>query len=559
MTRYGEMVAPKNPEVTEKARVDQAENNTGGFVFVLDVWARLDRFLVLGCDQGTYYVGAKALTKDNFAVIEQCIALDGPRTVARIVEISDSGRAPKNDPAIFALAVCCGAKDQGTRKLALDALRKVCRTGTHLFHFVADVEKFRKWGRGLRRAVAGWYTNRSPKSLARQVVKYQQRDGWANRDLLRLSHAVAPTPEHDAIFRWVVGGTEHLDERLIARREHDRKEIKRTDTYKSVALPEYIVAFEALKRASDVKEVVQLIESYDFTHETIPTQWKNHKEVWEALLAKMPLTAMIRNLGKMTSVGVIAPFSTGSKRVVQAFGDTDRLHKERVHPMTVLVALKQYATGHGDKGSLSWSPVPMVVDALDSAFYAAFKSVEPTGKNTLVALDVSGSMGGTPCIGAPMRACEATAAISLLVAKTEPSHHIVGFADTIRDLGISSKDRLDSAMQKVVRQNFGATDCSLAMAWAHKEKLPVETFIIMTDNETNSGLHPYKTLLQYRQLTGINAKLVVYAVSATQYTIADPRDPGMLDICGFDAAGPQIAADFARDKIPVRKSEDLDD
>lgn len=38
-------------------------------------------------------------------------------------------------------------------------------------------------------------------------------------------------------------------------------------------------------------------------------------------------------------------------------------------------------------------PSRQVVDALDAAFYASFGTVEPAGKSTMLALDVSGSMG----------------------------------------------------------------------------------------------------------------------------------------------------------------------
>jgi 60 kDa SS-A/Ro ribonucleoprotein len=35
-------------------------------------------------------------------------------------------------------------------------------------------------------------------------------------------------------------------------------------------------------------------------------------------------------------------------------------------------------------------------------------------------------------------------------------------------------------------------------------------------------------------------------MTATGFSIADPSDPGMLDVVGFDAAAPQVMADFAR-------------
>jgi 60 kDa SS-A/Ro ribonucleoprotein len=33
------------------------------------------------------------------------------------------------------------------------------------------------------------------------------------------------------------------------------------------------------------------------------------------------------------------------------------------------------------------------------------------------------------------------------------------------------------------------------------------------------------------------------------FSIADPADPGTLDVIGFDAATPQLISDFARDAL----------
>src|SRR5512139_3934388 len=113
----------------------QVANNAGGFAWALDDWGRLDRFLILGTEGGTYYVSERALTVDNVHAVSRCIQNDGLRTVNRIAEISETGRTPKNDPALFALALAASYGDPAVRKAALEALPRVARTGTHLFHF----------------------------------------------------------------------------------------------------------------------------------------------------------------------------------------------------------------------------------------------------------------------------------------------------------------------------------------------------------------------------------------------------------------------------------------
>ena len=163
-------------------------NSAGGFAWAVDDWTRLRRFLILGSEGGSYYASEWTLTRENAQAVERCLAADGPRTVAEIVRVSDEGRAPKNDPAIFALAMAAGLGDEPTRKSALEALPQVARTGTHLFQFATFVEGFRGWGRSLRRAVGRWYAARPVEALAYQAVKYRQREGVTHRDVLRLAH-----------------------------------------------------------------------------------------------------------------------------------------------------------------------------------------------------------------------------------------------------------------------------------------------------------------------------------------------------------------------------------
>src|SRR5262245_4109202 len=161
----------------------QVPNSAGGFVWAVDDWARLRRFLILGSEGGSYYASEQTLTRENAEAVERCLSEDGPRAVAEIVRISQEGRAPKNDPALFALAMASGVGAEPTRKAALEVLPQVARTGTHLFQFATFVEGFRGWGRSLRRAIGRWYAAKHVKALAYQAVKYRQREGVTHRDL----------------------------------------------------------------------------------------------------------------------------------------------------------------------------------------------------------------------------------------------------------------------------------------------------------------------------------------------------------------------------------------
>ena len=440
------------PQSQPMPGTNQAPNSAGGFAWAVDDWTRLDRFLVLGSEGGSYYATERALTVENAQAVARCLAGDGARAVARIVEISASGRAPKNDPAIFALALAAGTGDEATRRAALAALPRVCRTGTHLLHFAEYVEGFRGWGRGLRAAVGAWYGGMAAGDLAYQLVKYRQRDGWSHRDLLRLAHPQAPDEAHGALYHWATRGWEWVGD----------------EPHPDPAL-QLVWAFERAARASDESSVVGLIRDYRLPREAVPTQWLNSARVWEALLEDMPMTALIRNLATMTRVGLVEQGADATRRVVAQLGDGERLRRARVHPIAVLAALKTYAAGRGVRGDARWSPVAAVIDALDAAFYASFGNVEPSGKRLVLALDVSGSMGSGTVAGVPgLTPRVAAAAIALVTAATEPSCPIVGFSHELVEIGISPRQRLDDVLKTIEAIPMGATDCALPMLWGMK-------------------------------------------------------------------------------------------
>jgi 60 kDa SS-A/Ro ribonucleoprotein len=530
----------------------QVPNSAGGHAWAVDVWTRLRRFLILGSEGGSYYASEWTLTRENAQAVEQAVAEDGLRAVAEIVRVSREGRAPKNDPALFALALAAGAGDESTRKAALEALPQVARTGTHLFQFAAFVEGFRGWGRALRRAVGRWYAAQSPDALAYQAVKYRQRAGVTHRDLLRLAHPAArvgagnPTldvsDEHARLFEWIVrgGGTD--------------------------GLPRLVEGFVRAQTAPTAHDAAALVREHGLPREALQPEHLTSPDVWEALLDGMPMTALIRNLATMTRVGVLAPGSDGTVRAVAQLGDAERIRAARVHPIALLAALRTYASGRGARGRGTWAPVREIVDALDAAFYTAFGNVEPAGTRLLLALDVSGSMTYGEVAGIPgLTPRDVSAALALVTAATEERYEIVGFfagrngfrkrgrpvhggyVDGLTPLALSPRQRLDDAVKTVSGLPFGGTDCALPMLYALAQEREVDTFLTYTDSETWAGdVHPVQALRDYRAASGVDARLVVVGLVSNGFSIADPADPGMLDVVGFDTATPQLISDFAR-------------
>jgi len=237
----------------------------------------------------------------------------------------------------------------------------------------------------------------------------------------------------------------------------------------------------------------------------------------------------------------------------------------RANPIALLAALRTFAAGRVRRGRDRWEPVPEIVAALDAAFHAALRAVEPTGRRTLVALDVSESMAWGEVAGVPgLTPRDAAAAMALATAATEPRHEIVGFhaggwfrdrgrhrhagiPDGLTRVAVSAGDHIDDVVDATDGLPFGATDCALPMLYAQALEREVDTFVVYTDAETEVGdMHPVQALRDYRQASGIDARLAVVGMASSGFSIADPADAGMLDVAGFDTATPQRVAAFAR-------------
>lgn len=432
---------------------------------------------------------------------------------------------------MYALALAISVGDVSTKAHAAASLPLVARTGTHLMHFVAFTKANRGWGSIFRKAIANWYQAKTPDQVAYQALKYQQRDGWSQKSLIKLSH---PKAGDDAVrsntYRYIVKGY---------------SEVK-----SDVPLPKVIEAFEQAKTA-DKATLIKLITDHRLSHEMIPNEMKGDRDVWAALYQHMGTTALIRNLNKITAVGLVAHYSDITRDIIQRLNNVDILRADRIHPLQMLIANRQYLAGRGLLGSLSWTPVPQITQALESGMYQSFSAIEPSGLNMMLAVDVSGSMNGN-VNGIPQISCRQAAAIMAMVtARTEPNSAIFGFDHKFRSLNILPTDNLDQVCAKAYSGQFGSTNATLPIQHAQQQGWKIDCFSVYTDNEINRGdRQPAQALQRYRKDMGVpHAKLVTCAMTLSDFTIADPNDRGMLDVVGFDSNAPKFITDFAAGRV----------
>lgn len=555
----------------------ETTSHEGGIVAVVDDWTRLRRFLILGAE-GSFYTAGRELTIANAGVVRRCLDADDGRTIRDIFEISGAGRAPKNEPALLALAIALRHPNVRTRQKAEQAFNDVVRTGTHLLHIAAYVTALAPSGgkisnRLLRRTFGNWFLSKTAEELAYQAIKYPSRDGWALRDILRLASPKTSDPALNSVLRWITKG--------------EGTPLGDPEPKSNLLLG----ARDALHMFPERGMAASFVAKYDLPREAIPTELLNDRAVWGALLTAgqygMPMTALIRNLAKMTAVGLLAPGGEATAFVVKRLGDQEALTRARVHPIQLLAALKTYEQGHGERGSLHWTPVKQIVTALDEAFYLAFKAVEPTGKRLRVSVDVSGSMKSGRVNGMSyLTARDAAAAMALVLLATEPNAEIVGFSDRMVPLALRPSMRLDEVLRVMDNAPYGWTWCSLPISDALESRREFDAFVSLTDSETADALMlthhlhylnryigtdgripqydanqqvigsyapPTETapevLRRYRASIGIPARHIVVAMVANDISINDPADPYGLDVAGFDTSTPQIIAEFVAGRL----------
>ncbi|MEW9553719.1 TROVE domain-containing protein [Nonomuraea sp. NPDC050783] len=530
-------------------RPEQVRNAAGGYVFDKDLWTRLEDFLILGTTGGTYYVGQDRLTAENAAVLSQAIAADGPRVVELLTAISTARppRAPKQRPALFALAACHAQGDPATRQAVKRALPKVARTTDHLAQFFGYCKNLggKPTGRGiapvagrsLRTALASWFLAGEADAVAFRACKARRRrtpqgEEFDLRDVLRIAHPRADGEPRATLFGWLAGNV--ADERA---RE---------------ALPA-VDRFLTAKSVTSAAEAVRVVTELRVPWEFLPDAVLREPEVWDALIDTIGMTALLRNLARMTRIGTLKPANEAVRRAAARLTDRDALLKARIHPMDAWLAMRVYASGRArpDRraATQTWTPVPAILDALEETYELSFGAVEPTGKRLLVAVDSSGSMSyarvhvGGSDVGTPY---EVGCALAVMLARVERGGaHVIDVDTVVHASKVTPRTNLREIASW--RPSGGGTDLSLPFTWAKRERMDVDGVVVLTDNETWAGRsHATQALTAYRHAVNPRARVVVASLTAAGYTIADPRDDGVLNVAGLDASLPLVVGGFIR-------------
>ena len=244
------------------------KNNVGTDVFKISDYDRFVRALTIGTDAGTFYVSKESLANEVVDFMRDYITRNPKDAISTMVEISSSGRAPKEVYNLFALALAFTIDDDTVRNELKDqdAFAKMVRTTFHLTEFIKNFRALDAgWGRSRTRAVASWYENKTADQLGFQVAKYPSRGGYSHLDLIRLSHP------------------KDLDENLV---DYIKSSQGMDVSYDADKLPQVVQNLLKVSNMDDPGDVVTAIKDTDgtFQWEFLRTEMLNYASVWRALL-----------------------------------------------------------------------------------------------------------------------------------------------------------------------------------------------------------------------------------------------------------------------------------
>lgn len=507
-------------------------NDAGGYGFVLDPFERLTRFLILGSEKGTYYVGELKLTAENAEGVIECIRQNGERVVDMAYTVNMENRAPKVDPSLFVMALCLCPKyapNVNTRRLAERRVHQMVRTQSHKALFVSMIHPM-GWNRIKRRMARRWYNSRSPEWIAFQGIKFRNRYEFPVRDILRL---VKPRPEdqaHSDVYRYLVG-----------------KEVELTK------LPDiaqrYVELWHDLSVAPEgiIPRTLAAIEN-GLPREALPTEALADLEVLRALLPKMPATALLRNLARLASRTLLTE-REAIDYVCGRLRDIEWLRKARVHPFGVMLAMLVYRMGHSPArpgaramSEQRWTVQPDILTALGNGFEGLINAEPRDDIRALFAVDYSGSMAQA-AMGTPVSCALASSAIALVLGRAQKGSEFALFTTRVhRKMPITERTTFEDLVHRGPPEG---TDIASPIAHALANREWYNAIVIITDNETWAGpVHVHIQMEEYRRKLNPNCKLVICGMTSSHANVVNPNDPQALGIVGLDGNVAKLINDF---------------
>ena len=291
-----------------------------------------------------------------------------------------------------------------------------------------------------------------------------------------------------------------FDEYTLAKYKGDNKSVKMRDLIcmcrPSPKTPEQS---DMWKRCIEGKLAVPV------TWETELSKNGNNKETWEKLIdsGKVGYMAYLRNLRN-----ILQADPSNLQTVLDIIENPDRVKKSKQLPFRYLSAYKAVSDIAGSK----------VFDVLENALEVSVENMPRLSGTTVIAVDVSGSMGGRISRNSDIMYYEIAVLLGLVANKICDNSIFYTFDTEINKFNFSSKTPVLETLRNM--PYGGGTNMYLPFKEMIDRKIKADRIIILSDNECNSiNWYSRKTVQQmadeYRKQSKQN--LWVHAIDLAGY------------------------------------------
>lgn len=456
---------------------------------------------------GTYYANQRELF-DEAVLLHLEIAEKDPAFMARAILYARSEGLMRFQP-IVGLAVLAKTDHDLFRAIFSD----VIRTPGDLADFVEVVRGGvlpGGMGRMIKTAVNHWLNSMSEY----HAIKYNRGgQGYSLRDILRVSHPKPVNFKQDAIFKWLVDSKAWLAD------EDARERTPQID------------AFERLKRVEGNQEVARaLITEGRLPYEVVTGVFRPDRETWVSLMQQMPYFALLRHLNTLQRADVLSE-EANATYVAERLSNADALRKAKVLPFRVYTAYQQFTPARPTERR--------VQEALIDALEASMANMPNLGERVVVAPDVSGSMSGRISGRSVTRYIDIAGIFTAALLKSTPDAIILPFENDVVDVKLSARDSAITTAEKLARVGGGGTAVSAPISRLLAKRIPVDTFIGITDNVEwardsygNQGFLP--TWYAYKEQVAPEAKAFLLTIAPYRHAVAPESAPDVFYTYGWN-------------------------
>jgi 60 kDa SS-A/Ro ribonucleoprotein len=487
-------------------------NEAGGTAYQLGDESALATYACTGVLYNTYY----ATAEQQLETVKELYRNVNPEFIAKAAVYARQQGFMKDMPAVLLSFLL--TKDA---VLFERIFPKICDNAKMIRNFVQVVRSNlmgrKSFGTVARRCIRNWF------------------NGWTNADAL-FNSSVGNNPSLGNVIRLV--HPKPRDEQFstlfayLCGFPHDKEK-----------LPPLVQAYEKAKTTEGYFEVPDVNFQYLTTLKLSSAQWRQIARTASWQTTRMNLNTFQRHgvFDASEMIDFVANKLTYPKEIAES----------KVMPYQLLMAYL-YATDIDDK----------LKSAINTAMEISVDNVPEIAGNTVVCVDTSGSMECpvTATGQSKARYCDVAGLFASAILRKNSNTTIIKFDTDAWLVNLNPSDSV-IANTRIIGQALGGTNVEAALNLIIAKKIPVDTVIIISDNE--SWLHE-RVMTKWKQIEqqnkGKETKCICINIQPVSSSVLQERK-NIVNIAGFSDAVFQVVAKIAErgaDNAFVKAIEDVE-